>query len=114
MTRNVLGVFLRRLCTSSETLFEASDDVTLSQIVPFFKVRLDFVTEKEEALLLEEIEPHIKRLRYEKSHWDGAIVGYREVERKNWSKESQTVGARFRSKGVKLSDRWRRRGRRLG
>uniref|UniRef100_A0A914ZTX0 Alpha-ketoglutarate-dependent dioxygenase AlkB-like domain-containing protein n=1 Tax=Parascaris univalens TaxID=6257 RepID=A0A914ZTX0_PARUN len=30
----------------------------------------DFITEKEERSLLNEIEPHMKRLRYEKSHWD--------------------------------------------
>jgi len=95
-TRSHLGHLFRRLCTAPENLFEASDEVTLQRIVPFFKVTRNFVTESEEAKLLEEIEPHIKRLRYETSHWDGAIVGYREVERKNWSKECQTVMDRVR------------------
>jgi len=33
-------------------------------------VILNFITEKEEANLLAEIEPHMKRLPYEKDHWD--------------------------------------------
>lgn len=33
-------------------------------------VRNNFITTDEENSLLEEIEPHMKCLRYEKSHWD--------------------------------------------
>ncbi|KAF6029646.1 hypothetical protein EB796_012055 [Bugula neritina] len=45
----------------------------------------DFVSEKEEKSLLQEIEPYMARLRYEYSHWDDAIHGYRETERSEWN-----------------------------
>lgn len=44
----------------------------------------DFLAPEEEALLLEEMEPYLKRMRYEFDHWDDAIHGYRETERKHW------------------------------
>lgn len=34
----------------------------------------NFVTEQEEASLLDEINPHLKRMRYEKSHWDDVML----------------------------------------
>ncbi|XP_016990994.1 alpha-ketoglutarate-dependent dioxygenase alkB homolog 7, mitochondrial [Drosophila rhopaloa] len=55
------------------------------------RVICDFVTEKEEQRLIREIEPHISRLPYESSHWDDAIHGYREVERKKWTPHSRAV-----------------------
>ncbi|XP_017062928.1 alpha-ketoglutarate-dependent dioxygenase alkB homolog 7, mitochondrial isoform X1 [Drosophila eugracilis] len=55
------------------------------------RVIQDFVTAEEEELLIREIEPHISRLPYESSHWDDAIHGYREVERKKWSPENRDV-----------------------
>lgn len=33
-------------------------------------VKPDFITEPEEATLMKEVEPHMKRLKYEKEHWD--------------------------------------------
>lgn len=36
----------------------------------------NFITEKEEASLLDEINPHMKRMRYEKSHWDDVMLLY--------------------------------------
>ncbi|XP_053692784.1 alpha-ketoglutarate-dependent dioxygenase alkB homolog 7, mitochondrial [Sabethes cyaneus] len=44
----------------------------------------DFITEREEQTMLEELEPVLKRIRYELDHWDDAIHGYRETERKHW------------------------------
>ncbi|XP_017006720.2 alpha-ketoglutarate-dependent dioxygenase alkB homolog 7, mitochondrial [Drosophila takahashii] len=51
----------------------------------------NFVTPAEEAGLLREIEPHISRLPYESSHWDEAIHGYRELERRKWSPQNRVV-----------------------
>ncbi|XP_049277582.1 alpha-ketoglutarate-dependent dioxygenase alkB homolog 7, mitochondrial [Anopheles funestus] len=50
-----------------------------------------FVDEKEENSLLEEIDPYLKRLRYEFDHWDGAIHGYRETERKHWYPANRAI-----------------------
>lgn len=44
----------------------------------------NFVTPEEEAEILKEIEPYLKRMRYERDHWDDAIQGFRETERKSW------------------------------
>ncbi|XP_034942528.1 alpha-ketoglutarate-dependent dioxygenase alkB homolog 7, mitochondrial isoform X2 [Chelonus insularis] len=33
----------------------------------------------------------MKRLRYEFSHWDDAIHGYRETEKANWNKENMKI-----------------------
>ncbi|XP_052900077.1 alpha-ketoglutarate-dependent dioxygenase alkB homolog 7, mitochondrial [Anopheles moucheti] len=55
------------------------------------RVMDQFVDEKEENSLLEEIEPYLKRLRYEFDHWDDAIHGYRETERKHWYPANRTI-----------------------
>ncbi|CAO4367099.1 unnamed protein product [Caenorhabditis nigoni] len=60
-------------------------------------VKKDFITETEEKSLLTEVEPHMKRLRYEKSHWDDAIHLYREREQRQWRDENLDVISRIRS-----------------
>ncbi|XP_030825531.1 alpha-ketoglutarate-dependent dioxygenase alkB homolog 7, mitochondrial [Camarhynchus parvulus] len=44
-------------------------------------VRARFVSEEEAAELLREVEPALRRGRYQRDHWDRAITGYRETER---------------------------------
>ncbi|NXV58519.1 ALKB7 dioxygenase, partial [Molothrus ater] len=44
-------------------------------------VRGGFVSEEEAAELLREVEPALRRGRYQRDHWDRAISGYRETER---------------------------------
>lgn len=41
-----------------------------SQAVNTMRIFPNFVTEEEEAALLAEVEPQLKRLRYEYDHWD--------------------------------------------
>ncbi|VDO99949.1 unnamed protein product [Heligmosomoides polygyrus] len=55
-----------------------------------------FISESEEAELLKEVEPHMKRLRYEKNHWDDAIHLYREREQRKWSPANEAVIQRIR------------------
>ncbi|XP_078242717.1 alpha-ketoglutarate-dependent dioxygenase alkB homolog 7, mitochondrial isoform X4 [Pogona vitticeps] len=55
-----------------------------------------FLSEAEEALLAQEVEPHFRRRRYEDGHWDGAIHKYRETEKSHWSKESHEILQRVR------------------
>lgn len=38
----------------------------------------DFVTESEEAAMLAEVEPQLKRMRYEFDHWDNVRISDRE------------------------------------
>ncbi|VDM83898.1 unnamed protein product [Strongylus vulgaris] len=56
----------------------------------------NFVTEAEEAEMLREVEPHMKRLRYEKSHWDDAIHLFREREQRKWSPANEKIIQRIR------------------
>lgn len=74
----------------------SSDPVTYNELSQNFVVYENFVTEEEEESLMEEIQSFVKRLRYEYDHWDNAIHGYREVERRNWSEENQPVLQRVR------------------
>ncbi|CAH1242650.1 ALKBH7 [Branchiostoma lanceolatum] len=60
-------------------------------------VQENFITEEEEQMLFKEVEPKLKRhLRYEYDHWDDAIHGYREIERSDWSEQSQPILRRVR------------------
>ena len=43
----------------------------------------------------------MKRLVYEKNHWDEAIIGFRETERKNWNKVNSEVIQRLRQNAFK-------------
>ncbi|KAH8245145.1 hypothetical protein KR032_005442, partial [Drosophila birchii] len=55
------------------------------------RVIKDFVNEPEELCLIQEIEPQLRRLPYESSHWDDAIHGYRESEQRDWSLPNRCV-----------------------
>ncbi|KAH8296439.1 hypothetical protein KR054_006164, partial [Drosophila jambulina] len=60
------------------------------------RIITDFISEKEEQQLHEEIEPYMSRLRYEFDHWDDAIHGFRETERKKWFPHNREVLERVR------------------
>uniref|UniRef100_A0A3P9H6E3 Alpha-ketoglutarate-dependent dioxygenase alkB homolog 7, mitochondrial n=1 Tax=Oryzias latipes TaxID=8090 RepID=A0A3P9H6E3_ORYLA len=60
-------------------------------------VRPSFITEEEEAALLRELEPGLKKKRYEFDHWDDAIHGYRETERSSWGPACEDILNRVRS-----------------
>ncbi|XP_046682120.1 alpha-ketoglutarate-dependent dioxygenase alkB homolog 7, mitochondrial isoform X2 [Homalodisca vitripennis] len=55
-----------------------------------------FLSAEEENSLLNEIEPYMKRLHYEFSHWDNAIHGYRETERLKWNQDNTKIINRVR------------------
>uniref|UniRef100_A0A8C4Q2I5 AlkB homolog 7 n=1 Tax=Eptatretus burgeri TaxID=7764 RepID=A0A8C4Q2I5_EPTBU len=48
----------------------------------------EFVSPREEQILLEEVEPSFRKLKYQFDHWDDAIHGYREIEREKWGAEA--------------------------
>lgn len=50
-----------------------------------------FLSVDEEQSLMAEVEQVIQRMRYEYDHWDDAIHGYRETERKNWYPQNRLV-----------------------
>ncbi|KAJ2937912.1 hypothetical protein O0L34_g14185 [Tuta absoluta] len=64
----------------------------------------DFITEEEEASLLAELEPVLKRMRYEFDHWDNAIHGFRETERSTWRPENEAVFKRVKDLAFSIPD----------
>lgn len=60
------------------------------------QILTNFVTVEEEESLMEEIDPYMKRLRYERSHWDDAIHSYRETERSKWNERNAEIINRIR------------------
>ncbi|VIO93589.1 spermatogenesis associated 11, putative [Brugia malayi] len=65
----------------------------------------NFITKDEEISLLDEINPHMKRIRYEKSHWDDAIHLYREREQLKWRKENEAILDRIRKHSFEKEDK---------
>lgn len=49
---------------------DTTDPETATVISADLQVYVDFVSEEEERSLLDEVEPHLKRLKYEENHWD--------------------------------------------
>ncbi|CAK5089046.1 unnamed protein product [Meloidogyne enterolobii] len=52
----------------------------LSNFIADCNIQPDFISQDEECQLLQEIEPHMKRMRWEEEHWDQQIHFYRERE----------------------------------
>ena len=50
------------------------DDTTLASLMNDMLVYENFISEEEEKSLLEEVEPYLKRLRYELDHWDNVSM----------------------------------------
>ncbi|XP_072934075.1 alpha-ketoglutarate-dependent dioxygenase alkB homolog 7, mitochondrial [Epargyreus clarus] len=68
-----------------------------AEVLRNMRILPDFVSEAEEASLLAEVEPQLKRMRYEFDHWDNAIEGYRETERSTWRADNEAVLTRIRA-----------------
>lgn len=77
-----------RYVASNSNIKETNEDVTKDWKVELrntMKILPDFITEKEEDVLIEELDPYMKQLRYEYSHWDDVsellkiIVYYKNV-----------------------------------
>lgn len=75
----------------------ASHPVAEKHVSEGLRVYEDFITEEEESSLFNEVEPYLKRLHYEFDHWDDAINGYRETEKREWNEKNKGVLQRVRS-----------------
>ncbi|KAG8598554.1 hypothetical protein GDO81_002655 [Engystomops pustulosus] len=75
-----------------------SSAAVLSLLSSGLTLQPDFITAEEEAALCRELEPVLRKKRYESGHWDDAIHGFREVERLHWSPDSSAVIQRVRDK----------------
>lgn len=79
-----------------KSYLEATDSETETNLAKDMLIFPDFLSEKEEDSILAEVEPYMKRLRYEFDHWDNAIHGYRETEKLKWNEENQKIFQRVR------------------
>ncbi|XP_018344452.1 PREDICTED: alpha-ketoglutarate-dependent dioxygenase alkB homolog 7, mitochondrial isoform X2 [Trachymyrmex septentrionalis] len=103
--RNINRAFY---CSTSKHNIDSNSEKTISsndaikdwrvKLYDSMKVLPNFISEEEEDILIQEVDPYMKRLRYEFSHWDNAIHGYRETEWKKWSKDSSQILDRVRRK----------------
>ncbi|XP_077326557.1 alpha-ketoglutarate-dependent dioxygenase alkB homolog 7, mitochondrial [Lithobates pipiens] len=75
-----------------------SCQAALSRVSPGLRLQTDFITGEEEEELCGELEPILRKRRYESGHWDDAIHGFREIERLQWSPGSSAVLQRVREK----------------
>ncbi|XP_070779856.1 alpha-ketoglutarate-dependent dioxygenase alkB homolog 7, mitochondrial [Enoplosus armatus] len=80
-----------------EALIVGSSRELVQSLGSQVEVRAGFITEEEEGALLRELEPGLKKKRYEFDHWDDAIHGYRETERVRWEAACEEVLNRVRS-----------------
>ncbi|XP_057200926.1 alpha-ketoglutarate-dependent dioxygenase alkB homolog 7, mitochondrial isoform X1 [Triplophysa rosa] len=76
------------LCASSQEILTA-----VRGLVEF---RQNFISEAEEKALFKELEPGLRKKRYEFDHWDDAIHGFRETERLQWGDDCESVFRRVR------------------
>nr|XP_055227400.1 alpha-ketoglutarate-dependent dioxygenase alkB homolog 7, mitochondrial isoform X1 [Gorilla gorilla gorilla] len=63
----------------------------LSRLQDAAVVRPGFLSTAEEETLSRELEPELRRRRYEYDHWDAAIHGFRETEKSRWSEASRAI-----------------------
>lgn len=80
-----------------DALIVGSSQGLLQRLSSQVEVRTSFITEEEEEAFLRELEPGLKKKRYEFDHWDDAIHGYRETERVSWGAACEEVLNRIRS-----------------
>lgn len=54
-------------------LLDSNDAEVMKTMQNFMIIKEDFINAEEEKLLLDEVNPYMKRLRYEFDHWDDVI-----------------------------------------
>lgn len=82
---------------TTESRNDASRDDWRAELRDTMRVLPNFISENEEDSLMQEVDPYMKRLRYEYSHWDNVIHGYRETEWRKWSEDSSRILDRVRT-----------------
>nr|CAI5862590.1 unnamed protein product [Callosobruchus analis] len=76
--------------------FESNEQLA-EELINNMVVHSDFLSPEDEQSIIDEIDPYMKKLRYEFDHWDDAIHGYRETERLKWNEKNSLILDRVRS-----------------
>ena len=74
---------------------------TLGKLSTSLRFYPEIISEEEEMSIFKEVQPYLKRLVYEKQHWDEAIVNFRETEKKHWNKHNEPLIQRIRQMAFK-------------
>ena len=69
-------------------IFSKALQNSLKSFSPKLKLFPNFITSEQEVQVLKESEKRLKKLKYQRDHWDDAIIGFREFESSNWSAET--------------------------
>ncbi|XP_076021133.1 alpha-ketoglutarate-dependent dioxygenase alkB homolog 7, mitochondrial [Genypterus blacodes] len=85
------------LSSRDDALVFGSSAELVRHLRPQVEVKTGFITEEEEAEFMRELEPGLRKKRYEFDHWDDAIHGFRETERVRWGAACEEVLTRVRS-----------------
>lgn len=99
-SRAMTRLNLNKTCSSENERYDFSEDFPSdlrSRFQNYFEVRGCFISLSEEECLLKEVEPVLKRMRYEFDHWDNAIQGFREIERLKWNDLNTKILTRIRN-----------------
>ncbi|XP_003461145.1 alpha-ketoglutarate-dependent dioxygenase alkB homolog 7, mitochondrial [Cavia porcellus] len=83
------GLALRTLPGSAWV--RSSGSALLGRLKDVAVVRPGFLSKDEEDTLSGELEPELRRRRYEYDHWDAAIHGFREIEKSRWTEASRVI-----------------------
>ncbi|XP_067828914.1 alpha-ketoglutarate-dependent dioxygenase alkB homolog 7, mitochondrial-like isoform X2 [Heptranchias perlo] len=81
---------------SGRRLMVGSSPAVLELVSRDVELRPEFVSPAEEAALLRELEPQLRRQRYQREHWDQAIHAYRETEKSRWTEQNERIVQRLR------------------
>jgi len=65
---------LERSAVPWHRIISASDAVAEKHVTDGLQVYEDFISEEEERSLVNEVEPYLRRLKYESAHWDDVSV----------------------------------------
>lgn len=64
--------------------FKANKPVDLTKFFKDLEIYPNFITQAEHDQLVAESEKALKKKKYQNSHFDHVITGYREIEKSNW------------------------------
>eukprot|EP01126_Amoeba_proteus_P017571 TRINITY_DN1852_c0_g1_i6.p1 TRINITY_DN1852_c0_g1~~TRINITY_DN1852_c0_g1_i6.p1 ORF type:complete len:190 (+),score=14.97 TRINITY_DN1852_c0_g1_i6:61-630(+) len=64
----------------------------------------NFISNREQEALVTEVTPELCLRRYQNHHWDQVAVGYREIEKKQWSDSSLKIFDKVKQLNPKVED----------
>ena len=86
---------LLNICHCKSLTYTTSTSKAESDLLAGFSLSEDFISQHEEQAIVTEVNPTLLRRKYNKGHWDNAIVLFRETEKSEWNEENYKIMKRF-------------------